>query len=404
MREWYYIQAAEGSLIKNLSFLFTLQIILFPLTSIYATPIPNLSIADFLLVLTFPFFLFVSSQSNFKIHKVSISVYIFFFYILVTMIIQFVEETGVGILSTIRFLLYLLVLTYSYKLFDFSFAMRFIHKLTAFISLIVIIQFLSYFFFSYIIPWKLPLLSVIDKDMLDITDFESFFKYYRPSGLFMEPTHFAQFSLISITYTLNGNIISERKIGKVILPIIGILCSASSLGFFFLIIAFGYWGGRKFSLKIDFKRILIFIFFLTIVIYLISSIDYFKYIIIRMFGEDGVGYGAAMGYRFDSISYFMSGKLDFKDWLIGRGRSSEDIYFTGFFYFLNANGIIGLLLYILLSLQFIITASSFGKYLMIIVFILSIGSEVVANFGLLFYGSFIFGSINKDRDYKTMLT
>ena len=86
--------------------------------------------------------------------------------------------------------------------------------------------------------------------------------------------------------------------------------------------------------------------------------------------------------------------------MFGRGRSSEEVYFTGLFYFLNANGILGVLIYILLMLLLIKKSKQMGRLLLVLVLLISIGSEFVANFGILFYFAFALGEITYFNSLK----
>lgn len=372
--------------------LFTILIVFFPILSIYVTFIPNLSIADLLLsIIVFPLII-GSIRNKINIRKSHWPIYLFFFYILLTLLIQILNSTGVGIFSTIRYLIYILTIPLCFHFFDFRLGIKVINKVTNLVSIYVIVQFVAFLFFSIILPWKIPGLPLVDPKFAEAGD-QFFFMFYRPTGVFLEPTHFAQYAVVSLSFYFTQNIYFSGKIHKVLLPTLGILASASSLGFFALIILYGFWVWKKNIIKFNFAKLIMLIsIFLTVLIY-ISQIDYFRHIIERVFGGEGESFGAAFGYRFNSVEYFLNTKLSVLDWLIGKGRSSEEVYFTGLFYFLNANGIIGVLIYILLMIIMIKYSKQMGKALLILAFLLSTGSEFVANFGILFYLAFALSEI-----------
>jgi hypothetical protein len=262
-----------------------------------------------------------------------------------------------------------------------------LNKVSNWVSFYVIIQFISFFFFSYILPWKIPGLPLVDPKFAEGGD--GFFSmFYRPTGIFLEPTHFAQYAMVSVCYYLVSNIYQSGKIYKAFLPTLGILVSASSLGFIALLILYSYWIWKKLIVRLDLKKLIFILSFCFISVILLGQIDYFRFIIERVVGVEGESFGAAFGYRFNSIEYFFSSNFSLQDFLIGRGRSSEDVYFTGLFYFLNANGIFGVLFYFLLMISLIKNSRSMGSFLLVLVFLISVGSELVANFGILFYLAF----------------
>lgn len=378
---------------------FTLFIVFFPIFSIYVTFIPNLSIADLVLVL----FIVPLTAFNFS-KKITIQknlwlVYIFAIYILITLFFQIINSTGVGVVSTLRYVLYLFVIPYSTYYFDFRLGIKWINMITNVVSIYVILQFITFFFFSYILPWKIPGLPLVDSKFAEGGD-QFFSIFYRPTGIFLEPTHFAQFAIISIIYYLIENLYNSGKINKVILPTIGIIASASSLGFIAIIIVFAFWIWKKYITNFNFFRLFFLISIIAVIVIYISQVDYFKFIVERVLGGEGEAFGAAFGYRFNSIEYFLTTDLSISDWLFGRGRSSEEVYFTGLFYFLNANGILGVLIYILLMLLLIKKSKQMGRLLLVLVLLISIGSEFVANFGILFYFAFALGEITYFNSLK----
>lgn len=382
--------------------LFTLLIVFFPILSIYVTFIPNLSIADLLLsIIVFPL-ITISIPKKINIRKSLWPIYLFFFYILFTLLIQIFNSTGVGVFSTIRYLIYLLAIPLCFRFFDFRIGIKIINKVTNLVSIYVILQFVTFFFFSYILPWKIPGLPLVDPKFAEAGD-QFFFIFYRPTGIFLEPTHFAQFALVSLCYYFTQNIYDSGSIYKVILPTLGILASASSLGFFAIIILFGFWTWNKFVIKFNFTRLIILTSIILLALIYISQIDYFRFIFERVFGGEGESFGAAFGYRFNSVEYFLNTKLSILDWLIGKGRSSEDVYFTGLFYFLNANGIIGVIIYILLMIYIIKNSLHMGSTLLVLALLLSTGSEFVANFGILFYMAFAISEIKTINSYKEII-
>ena len=378
--------------------IFTIIIVFFPILSVYETFIPRLSYGDAILLLLFPVFIMRLMKNGFiKINRSKSIIFIFLLYLLVTFLIQIMLNTGVEFLSTIRYILYLFYLLISFENFDFEYGIKVIEKLTLIISVYVIIQFATYILFSRTLPWYISASSVIDQNFIIIESRDYYLTFYRPTGVFMEPTHFAQFTVVYLTYILLAQIDKKTEYFKALLVTFAVLASGSSLGLIFLIVVWGLWFILKQKNKFSATKIVLLVIAFALMIPLMFSIEYFENIISRMIVDKSFS-GAAVGYRFSSLEYFKTADIPIINWLVGFGRGTEKKYFTGIFYFLANNGIIGLLIYLTIIIDTFIHYSKYGRWLTLIVFILSIGSEFIANFGVLFYLSFVFTSSNQKKE------
>ncbi|MEM6190613.1 hypothetical protein [Shewanella scandinavica] len=363
--------------------LFTWIIVLFPILAIYASPIAKVSIGDIALFLTLPVVClryFFGRKSVFS--KVQFTVILFVLYIAVAFLIQIFSDFPVEFISTARYIFFLLVLIFGYDYFDSKSALKYITAISVVLSVWVMFQFISFYFFTIIIPWNIPFLPVIDNKFIEVVNEPYFLQYYRPTGVFYEPTHFVQYTLIALI--ANVVVPSFRSASKRFILIMAIIMSASSLGLIALILVFLYKVFIVDGLKISPIYILLFLALLIVITPLLSSIEYFSFIVTRVIDVESGGLGPAFGYRFDSLKELFT-NTDIIKWLFGTGRGSEDAYFTGIFYLLNSIGLIGLILYFAIIVCIVRKSNQFGKMLAIIVFLLSFGSEIVANYGLLFY-------------------
>lgn len=363
--------------------LFTWIIILFPILTIYATPVEKVSVGDFALILIFPVVClkyFVGKVGVFS--KVQFTVILFVLYISVAFLIQSLSGFSVEFISTARYIFFLLALIFGYDYFDSKSALKYITVISVAISVWVIFQFVSFYFFTIIIPWNFPYLPVIDNSFIEIVNQPYFLQYYRPTGVFYEPTHFVQYTLIALI--ANVVVPSFKSVSKRFILIIAIIMSASSLGLIALVLVFLYKVFIVDGLKISPIYIFLFLALLIGIIPLLSSIEYFSFIVTRVIDIETGGLGPAFGYRFNSLKELFT-NTDIIKWFFGSGRGSEDAYFTGIFYLLNSIGLIGLVLYFYIIVTIVNGTNQFGKMLAIIVFLLSFGSEIVANYGLLFY-------------------
>lgn len=370
--------------------IFTLVIVLLPILSIYETFVPNLSYGDAILIILFPIFLSrIIIRKHLILSKQKTPIVVFLLYIFISFMLQIMLNTGVEVLSTFRYLLYLLYLLIAFDEFDFNYGIKALGKVTIAISVYVIVQFLYFYIFATTLPWYIFGTNVMDYGIIARENSDYYLTFYRPTGLFMEPTHFAQYVVVYLTFLLLFNFQEKPKIVSITIISIALLVSASSLGFIYLLLIWLLWFILKQKYKVSIKSILLtitLVFFLTQVI---MSVEYFEKIITRVFVDKSFS-GAAVGYRFNSLIFFKETDIPLVNWLIGFGRGTEKSYFTGVFYFLINNGIIGLLIYFWITMNAFFTNRGFFRWLTLIVFVLSIGSEFIANFGILYYYSFIY--------------
>lgn len=378
---------------KWIESIYAIVIAIYPILSIYATPIENLSIADFLLV-----FLSIALTIRLLNHPKRISIetkkinyvfLLFFFYILLSFIVQLLLKTGVGFLSTFRYLLYLYALIVFTKLFDFSLAVKILGFFVIASSIYVIIQFIALRFFSIVLPWHISFLKVIDQSFDQLVSSAYYLEYHRPTGFFYEPTHFSQYCLTYICYLLFVSKNKSKWLWIVVVSI-AILCCGSSAGLFMLAIAFALFIFESLFEKRKLLQTTFIIAISLIGLFLVATIPYFSTIVNRVFTNGGFS-GAAVGYRFDSIKTLFDGSRTLTQLLFGTGRGTENgHYFTAIFYIINAHGFIGLFIYVLIFIvTFICCKSKYVRNALILIFVVSIGSEMICNFGVLTYFSFL---------------
>ncbi len=378
------------SLFNVTSTFFTTLIVLFPLLSIYETPIERLSYADFLLAFSMLLFaLYYSIKRKIIVNGAIKACLLYFALILIFYISQLINSYKVEFISTIRYCLFIFAIVAGYRFFNKEKALNILRVVTIIACLLVVIQFFSFYFFKLIVPWNIPYLPVIDSSFIDAGDDAHFLKFYRPTGFFYEPTHFSQFAIVYLIYlTANVHAVGavESSSDKYVkfLIIAAIIMSASSLGFISLILIWSYnfFFLRKEKLTARFYFLILGLFLL--VVYLFMTVDYFSFIVTRVYDFENNQLGPAFGYRFNSLVHLFETEDSYK-FLFGSGRGSEEHYFTGVFYLINSIGILGLLAYLFLLIAVFLNADVFGRMLVVIVFLVSFGSEFVANFGLMFY-------------------
>jgi hypothetical protein len=124
---------------------------------------------------------------------------------------------------------------------------------------------------------------------------------------------------------------------------------------------------------------------LVVLALVLAQIPYFQSVVVRLLPTEGGWLGPAMVYRFNSVFGLFAGELTGPDWLFGKGRGTETEYYTALFYVLRAHGLVGLALFTTMLLGYLGAAGRMGRSLVYLLFLLLIGSELMVNFGVLWY-------------------
>lgn len=373
---------------RNINFLYTYLIVLFPILSVYYSGIPSISIADLLLIIFFILAIPILLSEKVYLLKESIPILVLVLYIIFNTIINIIFVShSISLLSNLRYILYLLCLLFMYKYFDIETGIKVLRLFTMLATVYIIIQFLFFNVFGVVLPSYIPGLAIMDNNFLIENRNQFFYEYYRPTSFFLEPTHYVQYCLpyISILF------FSEGKMGKItvietILVILGIVCSGSSVGFIMLALLVLLKSLSYLKNDISLKKIVLLVSLLLISLVLYNNVPMIQNSLMRMKSEDGTFTGAAVQYRFNNV---LDNIRDSGSLILGSGRGSEEGYLTGFFYTLNSLGLIGVSIYIISFITFYYYSNRVGRNMIIIIFVLFIGSEYIVNFGILYYFSFI---------------
>lgn len=375
--------------------IFTVLIALFPVLSVYSAYIPSVSIADLGLIITTLFIIIekfcIKKKLKFNLNKFLMPIFLFFIYIIISFLIQLILDSGVEILSTIRFLLYILILIMGFDYFDFKFGIKILKYATLIISIYTIIQFSFFIILHVTLPWRVPGLKVMDESFILKEASTYYLTFYRPTGVFLEPTHLVQYIFVYLVYIL-FRVDSKLDLKNAIIISTAIVCSGSSLGMFLLIVTWGMWAIRKAfnrNLKISFiLGSIVACIILVIISPIVLKLPYIEKIFTRVITDGGLN-GAAVGYRFKSLELILENHIPTIYRIIGYGRGTNDVYMTAIPYLIYCNGIIGFGIYLWMMVNLIVKTKYFPRALAIIILITSTGSEMIINFGVLFYTMYI---------------
>lgn len=253
-------------------------------------------------------------------------------------------------------------------------------------SLIIIFQYMLYFVFSIHVPFIFKsLLSdqnrVLYNNLLE-TGMHS--GYYRPSSIFLEPAHLAQFSVVALIFSL---FLKNRKRIHILFPIlisISILLSTSSQGIFLAIFIWVSSIVMEYKSPQDLGKRFLKLFAVTLlVLTLFATVGIFQTAINRVFTgnfETSAAFGRLSGFYV--LQNEISNKLFF-----GYGHLSEpnSLYLTGGIVFLYRYGIIGITLFIVFLLYDNRNAGYYNLLLIFTFFTLLIVSAIYGLSSMIFY-------------------
>jgi hypothetical protein len=123
--------------------------------------------------------------------------------------------------------------------------------------------------------------------------------------------------------------------------------------------------------------------------------EYISNTLIRLIPEDGENLSLAAQYRFGALAQLFSGELSGWQWFSGIGRGTESGYLTAPFYLLRAHGVVGVALVAAMLRAYHKASNEYGRALLLTVLTISVGSELLVNFGLLWYVSIALASANE---------
>ena len=365
--------------IKRLS---SILIGLLPVVMIFRVPFTGIGFST---LFVFALTLLAVLHVGFKGWKIRpcIPLILFFGYILI-------RNFGNGALPLLYLMAFMVVLTCYNGLIDIYITLDVIDKVTILASVIVLVQSLMHYLFGINIPALFN--SFLLEEYAGISGVRITSGIFRPSGFFLEPAHFAQYSIIAVLYN-----ISKEKIRVPVLAMISLamLLSTSGIGLLLLAGSFIYLLFIKTrSIKKE-RRIQYFIILfvsLVLLMIVVSRVSYVQLALQRVFSTDSSGYNAISGRTAKWSSTV--GSLSFNRLILGIGPKINKIsgFMTGLNEILYYYGIVGLILLIVSIFTFFIERikEKDWRFVLCVVYLgLIMSSDVVGFIILAFWYSLI---------------
>ena len=308
-----------------------------------------------------------------------------------TFVLQFAFFDA-SVFSTLRYSLFIISVICLRDLFDFEYGIKVLGYVTVAVSTYVVLQYLSAHYMGRTLPWRIPGLPIMDNNFVAKEQTSYYMTFYRPSGIFYEPTHYAQYCLIYPCYLLfaDENMRDKKKWIYIVIIGCGIICSGSSAGLLMIAGIFGFYYMKYICKgKINAQLIILTTIIIIGCFYLINTPELYK-IVSKLIAEDGSNVSVSVGYRFNSVINIFSNNRSIFEILFGSGRGSQTEYYTAIFYVIYAHGFVGLVLFLNIFIQVRKQISTdFQKVSLWIILIMTIGSEMIVNFGIMTYFVYI---------------
>lgn len=288
----------------------------------------------------------------------------------------------------------------SYGAVNVEYLRKYYEVISLFAAICVIIQFSVHLVTGHHIPmininWCLDEMAQYRHQILTGYTQENM---YRPSAIFLEPSHLAKYCATGLaSYLLNDN----PQIEKAVVVSLGIFVTTSGMGIVMVFIVWGWWlmsrsEGYSFSSKTLY--IIAGIFGLGILLLLLNKIPFFNSVLARITGRNASGYNAIEGRLFWWDTYFGNGA--WKEMIFGFGTESlPDKYFTGVMELLYSYGIVGVCLFTISIAVLVIKTNGLPRLISILFIALNVFANligfisVISQFGfiLAFYASEKYG-------------
>ncbi len=222
---------------------FSILIILCSFLHQYESPLPGVTLGEFLIILVIVIITLIYPRSIFST-PLNLLAKIFFFFLLLTFLSIILQGSYRLFIVTrwIRYSSYILMILYFSRFFSYSYATKVYKYFCLFVSIYIILQYLLYVALNIYLPIKiLPIPWSRLHDTQQLLE-QSIRYYFRGYGIFVEPGYSAKFLLPGLAMALFGwgekKQIDYVSIGLISLAIIfttsvqGILIGLITIAFF----------------------------------------------------------------------------------------------------------------------------------------------------------------------------
>lgn len=400
------MEACKNKNITIIQNLFTLFLILYPITGLYATPLQSVSIADFILIISIPFLFLMLIKLNRKVKDTISFPMLGLLIFLIFHLLMCIPFVGSGSLfditmSSFRYILYLLALALFIKTyFNWNVGLKQLRFVSVGVSCYLILQYLLYTFLGIYLPGTIPFLNFMSSSINDIYHSYNLGHTIRVCSVFAEPSHFSTYVILFLMIDL---LIPKKQfieyVDSIIISI-ALFLSKSSAGIIMCLLVWLFWLLTKILLQENIKRKLSFLIgimiSLPIIVFSIINTSLFQSFLERTYSDGHLGNAALGRVGNVSIENFISDSSVYHIFL-GYGLINLEDYLPGLARWIYSYGCVGLMvLLIILSVVFI-KSDKIQRTILIFFLILNLGTEVMLGYYILLYYPFLLITHNRIR-------
>ena len=238
--------AAEKHINISIEKIYILSVLLLPILSLYSIGISTYSLGDLFLTISLLLLLFKKAKTILNT-KINIWLFVLLIYIFIISIIITIINDDFNIMPTMRYIFYLANILFFVQL-DFykKFVINAYLTISIFVSIFVIVQFISFEFFSYPIPF----FKFIDSQLSGLVYIRDR-KYF---SFFSEPAAYGEYILPSILVCLFSE--NKNKLLTGIFLTFTVFLSKTFTGILGCLFVWGAWALHFiFERKIAFSRV-----------------------------------------------------------------------------------------------------------------------------------------------------
>jgi hypothetical protein len=388
--------------------LFTLCVSILPILAVYKSPIGSVDLATFCILILSPVVLY-----RYIVNKKSIPglFLVLLIYIGISTVFCLLDGTIYSSIQLIVlrtgkfiFLVSIGLLGIKNRMFDYQYAIKILDNVAMWTSLIVVLQFISYIVLGTSFSAIIYPLAIVDISS-NADMYMNMRSMFRPSSLFLEPSHFFQYVVLYFTILLfkKTNDRNPNDMRKALFITMATIMSTSGMGILILAVEWTLWYIMCFVEKKSIGGVLklFIIFFVAMVaVPLIFNTNTVSQTIMRVFTTQK---GANAIYA-RSVGYNELLNLDWGSVVFGNGYGNilPYTYFNSISYTIWTSGIIGALLILLIFITVFIKGDRFAKLFIFLYFILIAVSETFIATTIVYYFSFLLCYEKEKRVINTM--
>ena len=370
----------------SLPAIFTVTMVLFPLLDVVESPFSGFSLGTVAVLISEFALIAFSGKHEVRIGSISCFVLYAFCMSLVLLLsgVQIYSEGGLptALLRLFKFALIVLpVFLFSlHKSVNVHLAFKVVRLVCIISSLYVMIQqvFLAV---GIVVPNAFTQVAASDLYLTSGFGVEGS-SSFRPSGLFLEPSHMSQYCLPFLLWQAFDPVKSEKRLPFLIVVSLGVVLTGSGMGVLgvaAILLAYFVSKAGKNALMIFAIAALFFISLLAF------QTDFMQSVMERLFTANVSGGGNAFEARIDNGMEIYFAK-DIVVQIFGSGFGNVPAsYMNGLEYVLNTLGIVGVVLLVASSISAAMRFEAWGKMVILLYFVLLLGAQVFTAATFSFY-------------------